>query len=181
MCLGGGHPTTLTWTPENLRRGTRDRLGMGRGHSFSGIPRGLQKFTEFDDEDSITLRRCTHPLSKDYCNLVGETFRVLERAPKRIRILHWRYGRDPPVNIRTAKRGSGYLSRWLCKADIHNIGTYQPEREDGPKIKLQPQCVGICSPRFCQNEPPYRKEMRALMLNDPSPFLATANTFRQLE
>jgi hypothetical protein len=88
--------------------------------SFSGIPRPRQIFTDVDEKDSVTLRRCTDPRSKDFQKILGKTFKLLAPCRKPPRILHWRTKRHWSDTIPL----KDHFSRPITRQVIAKFGLY---------------------------------------------------------
>jgi hypothetical protein len=66
--------------------------------TVTGIKSNNQRFAQWDDWDSVTLRRCIGPRSKDFRRLLGKTFKLEEPKTKRRKVQRWRR-KDAGPNI----------------------------------------------------------------------------------
>jgi hypothetical protein len=64
--------------------------------SVTGLPREYQRFTQRNDGDSDTIRRCTHPGSRDDRILAGKRFEIEEKSFKKELRIHWRTRKEGP-------------------------------------------------------------------------------------
>jgi hypothetical protein len=127
---------------------------------FSGIPREDQKFAQFDDYESVALRKFKDPKSELFQKIGGRTLKLLAPSKRRRRIVHWRFSQSPatiPIHRN--------FSRPLRKRDISKYGILYQQNKEAPLLRLLPSAVGWCSPREHAREQISRKGSRAAMLN----------------
>jgi hypothetical protein len=127
---------------------------------FSGISREDQKFSWFDDFESVPLRRFKDPKSELFQKIGGRTFKLLNPPRRRRRVVHWRF-QHSPATIPTYHN----FSRPLRKRDISQFGILYQQNKEAPLLRLLPSAVGWCSPRTHAREQISRKGFRAAMLN----------------
>jgi hypothetical protein len=87
---------------------------------ITGIPRNLQKFSQFDDPEAVTFRRCTDLKSPDFQQILGKTFRLFPLMKKKPKIQQWRFRDIHPATIPT----HGNFSRPVRRHDISKFGLH---------------------------------------------------------
>jgi hypothetical protein len=141
---------------------------------ITGIPRNFQKFSQFDDSEAVTFRRCTDLDSPDFQKILGKTFRLLPPLKKNPKSQQWR----ARFLIRPATIPlHDHFSRPIRRCDISKYGLYFQKDKEAPKLRLRPCILGLCAPRVHRLEKPSIKELRLRALQ--SEFLACAQIIRK--
>jgi hypothetical protein len=103
--------------------------------SLTGCPRDSQRFSWFDDSESVTFRRCTDPKSPDFQKIVGKTFRFSFPMKKKLKNQHWRFRPRHPATIPLHDN----FSRPVRRHDISKYGLYFQRSQEAPKLRLRPR------------------------------------------